>query len=128
MAAPTLSGRRPPETMSRRGSTTPSASRQSKSSPDPGLAPSIINSWAPYSEKWMILGCPAGKALMVRPTLSAIHRVCSADSIPWSWTARNPRWLAMSMTRWGASSRKTPTVTISRGRRLTMSPTAVGDI
>ncbi len=41
MAWPTLSGRRPPETISRRGSATPSASRQSKTSPDPGLAPSI---------------------------------------------------------------------------------------
>ena len=37
MAAPTLSGRSPPATISRRGSITPSAKRQSNSSPLPGV-------------------------------------------------------------------------------------------
>ena len=39
MAAPTLSGRRPPDTMSRRGSTTPSARRQSNELARAGAGP-----------------------------------------------------------------------------------------
>ena len=48
--------------------------------------------------------------------------------MPWSCTACSPIWLAISMTRCGASSRKTPTVTVSWGSRLTMSATAAGAI
>ena len=39
-ASATLSGRRPPETISRVGSVTPSARRQSNTSPEPGFSPS----------------------------------------------------------------------------------------
>ena len=92
------------------------------------MAPSIISSWAPYSLKRSILRWPAGNALMVSAGPLATHWVSSMDSTPWSWTARSPIWLAISMTRVGASSRKTPTVTVSWGRRFTMSATADGAI
>ena len=72
--------------------------------------------------------CPAGKALIVQLTRSATHRVSSADSIPCSCTARRPTCPAISTTRRGDSSRNTPTVTISWGRRFTMSATAAGAI
>ena len=59
----TLSGRRPPETMSRWWSVTPSARRQSKTWPDPGFSPSTRRKSAPNSSKRMMVRSPAGKRL-----------------------------------------------------------------
>ncbi len=49
------------------------------------------------------------------------QRDTSAVSRPCSWAARRPHLWTTSTTRWRASSRNTPTVTISAGRRLTIS-------
>ncbi len=65
---------------------------------------------------------------MVHPVRLRIHWVSSMDSTPCSCTPPRPIWLAISTTRWRASSRKTPTVTVSWGSRLTMSATAEGAI
>ena len=73
---------RPPDTMSRAGSTTPSARRQSKTSPDPGDSASTSTAPAPYSSKRAMLRCPAGKALMVRAIRAATQRVSSVDLVP----------------------------------------------
>ena len=43
------------------------------------------------------------------------------DSWPWSWAAFTPERWTMSTTRFGSSSRNTPTVRISGGSRRVMS-------
>ncbi len=94
-----------------------------------GFGPSTSRVRAPYSGNRSMLRCPAGKRLdRPRCTRSATQRVSSADSKPCSCTARSPICPAISTTRRGDSSRKTPTVTVSWGRRLTMSATADGAI
>jgi len=50
------------ETNMRLGSTTPSASRQSNTSPEPGLAPSISSQSAPNESNRDTVRSPAGKA------------------------------------------------------------------
>ena len=65
---------------------------------------------------------------MISRTRWRIQWLSAAVSRPWSWTARRRAPWAMSTTRWRVSSRNTPTVTISGGRRLTMSPAFCGAI
>ena len=118
----TLSGRRPPETIRRSWSTTPSASRQSKTWPEPGFSPSTRRRSAPNSSKRTMVRSPAGKALMTVGTRARTHWVSSAVSCPCSCAAPRPAIRTASTMRWGASSRKTPTVRTCSGSRFTMSP------
>ena len=64
----------------------------------------------------------ARKALITAGTRARTHCVCSADSCPCSWAAPRPAARTASTTRWGASSRNTPTVSTCSGSRLATSP------
>src|SRR5690606_24075133 len=127
-ASPTFSGVRPPARMMRRCAGAPSASDQSNTSPEPGVGESTRKASAAYSSAWSRRGSPAGNALMSSGTRWRIQWVSAGDSLPWSWTARSPAACATSTTRSRASSRNTPTVTISDGRRRAISAARCGAI
>ena len=87
MAAPTFSGRSPPDTISRLG-----IDHSLGQAPVEQLA--RTRGWPRRSggsgrrtrANRSMLRCPAGKALMVQLVRPAIHWVSSMDSTPWSWT------------------------------------------
>ena len=126
MASPTFRGLSPPDTISREGSTIPSTSLHSKTSPEPGDAPSTSTVFVPNSSERAMSGWPAGNALIVKCTRSATYRVSAADSEPWSWAAFRPMPFVISTTLFGASSRNTPTVRISGGSLWMIRSTTCG--
>ena len=81
---------------------------------------------APYSDARSSRSSPAENALMTIGTRTDTYPQSSNDSVPCSWAASRPARCTVSTTRLGSSSRKTPTVQISRGRRRVMAATAVG--
>src|SRR5690606_39085410 len=81
-----------------------------------------------YSSACSRRGSPAGNALISSGTRWRIQWVSAGDSLPWSWTARSPAACATSTTRSRASSRNTPTVTISGGSRRAISAARRGAI
>ena len=66
---------------------------------------------------------PAAKAWIRNGTRARIMRASDIGSRPCSWAPPSPTVLTISTTRSGRSSRKTPIVIVSAGRRRTMSRT-----
>ena len=94
-------------------------SDQSKTSPLPGSAPSIMMASAPKSATRERAGWPAANALItgIRTGLDGLLGGFVAVELG---NARPARW-TISTTRSGSSLRKIPTVIVSGGRRRTMS-------
>ena len=96
--------------------------------PSPGAGASTSTRSVPYRSARRSSGDVALNALITQRMLLATSAVCSGVSRPWSWTALTPARWAISTTRPGSSSRNTPTVRISGGRRRVMSYTCCGAI
>jgi hypothetical protein len=80
MAAATLSGVRPPASITRRPDGAPSASDQSNTCPEPGVGESTRMMSAPQSSAWRSESEPAGNAWMSTSTRSFTNRASSGDS------------------------------------------------
>ena len=105
---PTLSGERPPASISRIPPGAPSASFQSNSRPEPGSGESMrITSAGPLAAA-LSAGSPAAKAWITNLTRCRTHRTSESGSRPWSWAPVRPMWWMVSTSRSGRSSRKTP--------------------